>query len=306
MNKLIKCISLSCLLLASFSPLAKQIAITFDDAPRPDTTYLNSAERNKHLLSALNKHDVTAMFFITTKHMQDGRDKRLLEYAQSNQLLANHSHSHISAYKIPSADFIADVAKAHQILQTYTNYHAYFRFPYLHHGDTRQKRDELRAGLTTLGLKQGYITIDDSDWYLDSLFQQAVTADIPLQLDSWREVYINHIVASANYYQQLAEKNLMQAPKQVLLLHENDLAALFMDELIQAIKKDGWEIISPLEAYQDKIANRYPDTMHNNQGRLAAVLAEKGIAPNSMIQRSQRPEALKKQLENLGLIPVSE
>jgi len=304
MHSFIKFITLSCLLLTSYAPLAKQLAITFDDAPRPDTPYFNSSERNTHLLNALNKHEVTAMFFITTKHMESGREKRLLEYSQSNQLLANHSHSHHSAYKMSSTDFIADVAEAHKILQTYKDYHPYFRFPYLHHGDTPQKVADIRAGLTKLGLKAGYITIEDSDWYLDSLFQQAVQANMPLQLDSWRDVYINHILASANFYQQLAEQHLTQEVKQVILLHENDLAALFMDELIQALNKDGWDIISPLDAYNDDFAKGYPDTMHNNQGRLAAALAAKGIAPNSMVLSEQKRDVLQKHLEELGLVPA--
>ncbi|WP_158967261.1 polysaccharide deacetylase family protein [Paraglaciecola sp. L3A3] len=303
MNNLTKSLTLLCLLLTANSVLSKQLAITFDDAPRPDTSYFNSEERNNQLLSALRKHDVTAMFFITTKHIEKGREQRLVEYAENNQLLANHTHSHLSAYKVPPADFIADVSQAHKILQTYKNYQPYFRFPYLHHGDTQEKVDELRTGLTTLGLKQGYITIEDSDWYLDSLFQKAVRAKIPLKLDKWRDIYISHILASANFYQQLADKNLTKPVKQVLLMHENDLAALFMDDLIQALKKDEWEIITPLDAFNDDIAKRLPQTLHNNQGRLAAVLAEKGITPISMVQINQRPEALKKRLKNLGLLP---
>ncbi|MDU0356028.1 polysaccharide deacetylase family protein [Paraglaciecola aquimarina] len=297
---------LTCIAAISFATSAKQLALTFDDAPRPDTSYFDSAERNKRLLNALNKHDVSAMFFVTTKHLEKGRTQRLVEYSEHHQLLANHTHSHRSANKIDPVEFIADVAKAHQILLPYKNYHPYFRFPFLHHGDTDKKVAELRAGLQKIGLKQGYVTIEDSDWYLDSLFQKAVQSGMPIELEKWRDVYVSHLLASANYYEKLAVKNLDTPVKQVMLLHENDLAALFIDDFIQALKKDQWQIISPLEAYQDNIASRFPKTLHNNQGRLAAILAEKGIPPISMVLINQRPEALKKRLQRLNLLPKAQ
>lgn len=72
---------------------------------------------------------------------------------------------------------------------------------------------------------------------------------------------------------RLAREVLGRSPKHILLLHENDLAALFIGDLISKIREEGWKIISPVEAYQDQIATMIPDTLQNNQGRVGAIAA---------------------------------
>jgi hypothetical protein len=73
----------------------------------------------------------------------------------------------------------------------------------------------------------------------------------------------------------------------VLLLHENDLAALFLEDLILLLKDKGWRIISPAEAYTDPIAQEIPDVLFNNQGRLGAIAFAKGFKPSALIQQSE-------------------
>ena len=65
----------------------------------------------------------------------------------------------------------------------------------------------------------------------------------------------------------------------MLLLHENELAALYLDKLIQHIRSQGWEIISPQEAYTDPISTAYKSTLFsfNKQGRIAAILNLQGV-----------------------------
>ena len=64
----------------------------------------------------------------------------------------------------------------------------------------------------------------------------------------------------------------------MLLLHENDLASLFITDLVKFIRGKGWTIISPAEAYRDPIATAIPDVLLNNQGRVAALAKENGYS----------------------------
>jgi hypothetical protein len=72
-----------------------------------------------------------------------------------------------------------------------------------------------------------------------------------------------------------------------LLLHENDLAALFLDDLIRLLKDKGWKIISAEEAYNDPIAKEIPDVVFNGQGRVGAIAFARGRKPETLIQRSE-------------------
>ena len=78
-------------------PAGRRIAITFDDAPRPDGTFLSGEERTRRLIDGLDAAGVRgAMIFATTARLEDtsGAARRLRAYAEAGHVLANHSHAH--------------------------------------------------------------------------------------------------------------------------------------------------------------------------------------------------------------------
>jgi hypothetical protein len=63
----------------------------------------------------------------------------------------------------------------------------------------------------------------------------------------------------------------------MILLHETDLAAMFVDDLAEALKKDGWTIVSADEAYKDPIAKMIPDVKFADGTRTQMLAAERNI-----------------------------
>ncbi|HEY0132327.1 MAG TPA: polysaccharide deacetylase, partial [Allosphingosinicella sp.] len=92
-----------------------------------------------------------------------------------------------------------------------------------------------------------------------------------------RELYVETMVGAANFYDGLARRTLGRSPAHMLLLHETDLAALYLPALIDALRKDGWEIITADEAYADPIARALPDTPSAQGTRTEAMAWEKGL-----------------------------
>lgn len=88
---------------------------------------------------------------------------------------------------------------------------------------------------------------------------------------------MNSLWETIEFYDGIAKKVLGRSPSHVLLLYENDMAALFVDDLVAHIRLKGWEIISPIEAYKDPISRMVPDVLFNNQGRIAAIAHSKGM-----------------------------
>jgi peptidoglycan-N-acetylglucosamine deacetylase len=107
-----------------------------------------------------------------------------------------------------------------------------------------------------------------------------------------KSTYIEHLWNSIQFYDNAAKQHLGRSPKHVLLLHENDLAAKFLGDLIKHLRSKGWNIISPAEAYEDPIANELPDVLFNGQGRVAAIARAKGIPAKELIQDSEDEEYL--------------
>jgi peptidoglycan-N-acetylglucosamine deacetylase len=98
-----------------------------------------------------------------------------------------------------------------------------------------------------------------------------------------RDLYVETLVDTANFYEAMAVKFQARSPAHVLLLHETDLAAMFVDDLAMALRKDGWDIISIDEAYRDPIARIEPNTWFLGEGRIAALAQLKGADPRDLV-----------------------
>lgn len=276
------------LCVATLSLHAQEIALTFDDAPTSDGPFFNGNDRTKHIISQLKEANVDEVaFFVITNQINNATRNRLTQYEQAGHRLANHTHSHQWIHEIGTKAYLKDIAVADSILQTFKSFSPWFRFPFLNEGRPETVRDSIRATLKSLGLTNGYVTIDNYDWYLNGLYRNALRDKKKIDETLLKEIYIDHVWKSIQFYDNIARKTLGRSPKHVLLLHENDLTAKFLKDLIAFIRKNGWKIISPTDAYTDPIANEIPDVLFNNQGRVAAIARAKGTPAPELVQESE-------------------
>ena len=278
MLKLLACLAGVTLWAAvALSAEPRRIALTFDDAPRPDTAYLDGATRATKLLAALAAADVAeAVFFCNSKRMDASGTARLRAYADAGHLIANHSHSHADLHRVGVDDFLREVRIADEALHELPTYRRWFRFPYLHEGRTLEERDSVRAWLKRERYLSAYVTVDNYDWHMDALFQAAIRAGKKVDFDRLREAYVELLTESIEFYDRIAREQLQRSPAHVLLLHENDLAALYSDDLVYRLRSRGWQIVSATEAYADPIAQAEPDTLVLGQGRVIALAVASG------------------------------
>jgi len=288
-----------CLLVLSFlvapSLIAREIAFTFDDAPTPDSALMTGQERTTRLISALNKAKVPdALFFVKADYINNDTQKRLQQYTAAGFHLANHSYSHKSASELGALDYPTDVYKAHLLLKPFNNVLPYHRFPYLHYGKDVAAITSLQQSLTELGYKDGYVTVDNFDWYISSLLTKSAEEKKTIDYDKARKFYVDMLYESIEFYDAMAKKSLGRSPQHVMLLHENDAAALFVGDLITHLRAKGWRIISPQQAYQDPIARNFPNITFHKQGRIAAIASSKGIPESELRHVSENAEYIDK------------
>ena len=167
-------------------------------------------------------------------------------------------------------------------------------FPRLDEGrkDT-VKRDAVRAGLQRQGLRNAYVTADGWDWYLESRTIAAARAGQPMDLAALRKLYIETHVQSANFSDRLAKRILGRRPVQMLLLHETDLAAMYADDLADALRADGWEIVSADVAYADPMAKMVPNPEFADGTLLEMLAWEKKLSGGRWFPRNNVPVATK-------------
>ena len=281
----------------SDQPAERTIALTFDDATRGDGPFFSGEERTARLIEALSDAGVAeAMFFVTTRNVERAGETapaRLHAYTDAGHVLANHSHSHQWLWRTDTDAYIADLDEAMERLGKYRNVEPFYRFPFLDEGRELEKRDALRAALRERGLRNGYVTVDTYDWHLVTLAKEARESGADFALDDLRDLYVDVITRSTEFYDAMAQDLLGRSPHHVLLLHENDLAALFVDDLVAELQRRGFRIVPATEAFTDPIAEREPDTLFLGQGRIAALAHESGAQPRDLVSPTEDEDYLR-------------
>lgn len=274
--------------LAGPAAAQKRIAFSFDDVPRHAGAFFTPDERARELIAALRRGGVTqAGFFVTTGNLDKpdgaGGEARIAAYVAAGHVIANHSHSHQWLHRTEAAAYIADIDRAAAWLRGRPGLRPWYRFPYLDEGRRDlARRDALRAALRERGLFNAYVTIDNYDWHLDARASRAKREGRAVDMDALRRLYVETLVGAANFTDRLAVETIGRSPAHVILLHETDLAALYIDDLAAALRADGWEIITIDEAYRDPIAAVEPDTWFLNAGRVAALAHLRGREPRTL------------------------
>jgi len=270
------CVFVGLAIVLSIAAYAGEIALSFDDAPKGNSGYYTGLKRTEVLIDKLASLGIPeVVFFCNSKKLENDSGRvRIQMYSDAGHLIANHSHTHPDLDGMDARRFIRNIEVAHDVLKDFPTFVKWFRFPYLHEGRTEAARDSVRGALVKMAYEQGYVTVDNYDWYLDKRLSDAIRDSLTTDIDKLRDIYVEMLWSAIQHFDNIAVETLGRSPRHVLLLHENDVAALFIDDLVNRIRENGWKIISPTAAFQDSIAYHLPDVLMLGQGRVAAIAHE--------------------------------
>src|SRR5262249_51705098 len=151
-----------------------------------------------------------------------------------------------------------------------------FRFPFLKEGDTATKRDSVRSFLKQHGYRNGYVTVDTSDWYVHSRLQKRLAQDPKADITPYRDFYLKHLLNRANYYNDLAVQVLRRNVRHTTLVHHNELNGLFLADVIEMFRKNNWELIDADEAFADPVFREQPNIVPAGESILWALAKAAG------------------------------
>lgn len=276
----------------SAKPGDKRIAISFDDAPRGAGGFLDPNVRPQLLIAALREAGVKqAVFFTNPGRIGPGgiNEANVRAYAKAGHVLADHTANHVILRKVSADAFLADIDKAESWLKHQQGYRPWFRFPQLDEGGRdAAKRDAVRAGLKARGLRNGYVTADGWDWYMEDLALGARQRKQRINYDGLRDLYVETHVQAADFADKLARRALGRAPAHMLLLHETDLGALYLPDLIKALRANGWTIITADEAYADPMGKLPPPVIADANGTLIQMISwDRGVKGPRWFERNE-------------------
>lgn len=273
----------------------RELALTFDDCPRSTSRLMTGMARAEKLISEFKRAGIpqVAFFCNSPSRAEDGVE-RINYFAQHGHLIANHSAEHPDLNETPVSEFTRQIDQADAELNAFPNFRKWFRFPYLREGKTPEVITQVRDHLHQIGYRNGYVTIDSDDWYIDWLFVKEAEAGRAFNRQRLCRFYSRMVNDQANFFDNMSVKALGRSVKHVLLLHETDLNAYCIYDVVRSLKKNGWKIISPEDAYLDPIASIEPSNHVRLNGGRVHALAQQGGYPGPFFSKWIEEKAMKK------------
>lgn len=228
----------------------KRIAITIDDAPSPPTKMFTGQQRALSIIEKLKQVDAPAVgIFAIGKHAVDFGSDQLMSYGLAGHAICNHTYSHNSLKYCSVENYIKDIQKAEHQLKDIPGYTRLFRYPYLDEGYPAQSK-KMQTALNDMGYTHANITINNCDYYMCHLLQRGLQSGKRLDVDKLRSVYLKVMLECVEYFEDWFVLQGKTNMNHVLLMHSNDLTALYIGDLVAELRNRGWTVISIHEAYK--------------------------------------------------------
>jgi peptidoglycan/xylan/chitin deacetylase (PgdA/CDA1 family) len=275
----------------------RTVAITFDDMPyvsglASDTNASRALRANQRILSVLKRYGVPAVGFVNEKQVENlgAVGRQILEQWIGQDLdIANHTYSHADFNRLTVEQFEQEVIKGEKTFLPLTRQAGrernFFRFPFNHTGDTKEKHDAMAAFLFDRGYELATCTIDTSDYLFNRAYALAVANRDGTRGARLREAYLRYSATEIDYYAGLDKQVIGDEPPEVMLLHDNLLNSEVLDEILGLLEARGYRFVRLHEA-QSNAAYKIPDTYITSYGPMWGYrwAAERGVKVNGRLE----------------------
>jgi peptidoglycan/xylan/chitin deacetylase (PgdA/CDA1 family) len=277
-----------------------EIALTFDDLPLNGALPpgMKQSDLTRDTVKVLKKHRVPQSYgFINARQLERDPDgaQALQVWIAAGHPLANHTYSHIDFTKNSLEDFQNEILRNEPPLALLTplksgkpkhDWH-WFRYPYLHEGDTLEKRRAIRAFLALRGYRIAQTTIDWEDYLWNSAHARCVAKQDAAALEWLRSSYLAEAERWMRMQRDLSRQVWGRDIKHVALLHLGSFSPHILPDLFALLKREGYRIVTLEQAQSDPIYASDPDVADAGGGTLTDLMMQaKGISwPDGLVDK---------------------
>ena len=286
--------------LAAPGVAATELAVTVDDIPAhgavPDGT--TRRDVSAEMIRALERHSVSGVYGFTNggqllEHPE--REHILKDWRRAGFFLTNHTLSHSDLTRLSAADYIADIDRNESILMRLSPHDApkYFRYPYLHEGDTAAKRERVRSWLAARGytITPATISLDD-DWSWNDIYVRCAALGDTHSIARLKTLFLQSAMTRLKAFEELSHQLFGRSIKHVLVVHMSAFEALMLDQLLAAYRAAGTTFVGLPVAMQDPALRLDPGLVQEQGATLLVQIAQSRRVPI--------PDALGSSPEELG------
>jgi peptidoglycan/xylan/chitin deacetylase (PgdA/CDA1 family) len=251
---------------------AQKLAITFDDLPLngelpPGVT---RAETAKNVLAILKKRHVPPVYgFINAKRLEGSADgAEGLKLWAAAEPFGNHTYSHMDLEQNSVEAYERDIAEnepALELLGGKDDWH-WLRYPYLHEGDTVEKRRTVRAYLKAHGYRIAQVTLDWEDYLWNFAYARCAAKNDTKAIEWLRSSYLNTASEFLDLGRAQAKLIYGHEINYVLLLHLGAFSSTILPDALDLLKKKGFQLVTLEEAESDPAYDGDPDVALHDAG----------------------------------------
>ena len=255
------------------------MAITVDDLPAhgdlPST--MTRTEIAKRMIEAFKTKGVPGVYgFVNAKSIGGDAEREgvLKLWVHSGFPLGNHTFSHIDLNTNSVEAFEGEIVANEPELKGLSgrrDWH-WFRYPYLHEGDTLEKRQAVRKYLAEHGYKIAQVTLDFGDYAWNEPYARCVAKQDTQSIDWLKSSYLATATNDIELDRKLSAMLFGRDIRYVLLLHIGALDSVMLPDLLELFKKQGFHFVSLKDAEKDPAYQSDPDAALKYGGTLLEQL----------------------------------
>jgi peptidoglycan/xylan/chitin deacetylase (PgdA/CDA1 family) len=260
---------------------AQKVAITFDDLPLngdlpPGVTRVQIAQDTLALLKA--RHAPAAYGFINAKKLEGNPDAaEALKVWAASEPFGNHTYGHIDLNANPPEAFEREIEENEPSLELLAgkdgNWH-WLRYPFLHEGETVDKRRAVRAHLQAHGYHVAQVTLDWEDYLWNSAYARCAAKN-DVQSIAWlKSSYLSIESSYLDLGRDLAKTVYGRDINHVLLLHLGAFSSTILPDALDLMEKKGFTFVTLEEAESDPVYEGDPDVGSKYGGTLLELWME--------------------------------
>src|SRR6202167_2072166 len=262
------------LLTLSGAGAAQKVAITFDDLPLngelpPGVT---RAETTRDVLAILKKRNVPPVYgFINAKRLEGSADgAEALKLWAAAEPFGNHTYSHMDLEQNTAEAFARDILENEPVLELLggkDDWH-WLRYPYLHEGDTVEKRRAIRAFLKAHGYRIAQVSLDWEDYLWNFAYARCAAKNDTKSIEWLRSSYLTTASEFLDLGRAQAKLIYGHEINYVLLMHLGAFSSTIMPDALDLLKKKGFKLVTLEEAESDPVYQGDPDIGLHDAGTL--------------------------------------
>jgi peptidoglycan-N-acetylglucosamine deacetylase len=253
----------------------QKLAITFDDLPLNGElpTGVTRVQTARDVLAILKKRHVPPVYgFINAKKLEGDADgAEALKLWAAAEPVGNHTYGHIDLEQNSAEAFEREILEdepALELLQANDKSWHWFRYPFLHEGDTTEKRLAVETFLHAQGYRVAEVTLDWEDYLWNFAYARCAEKKDEKAIAWLRTSYLQTAGEFLDLGREQARMLYGREINYVLLMHLGAFSSTILPDALELLQKKGFRLVTLDEAESDAVYESNPGVGMKDAGTL--------------------------------------